>query len=486
MPQAVKVGIFVSLCLVVLGYLVFRIEDWSFFGPQGQRVEAVFDSVAGLDERAPVRVAGVRVGTVEALGLDGSRARVTLLLERPVPLTDGSYARIANAGILGDKYVELVLGPSSAAPLAAGTVLPGETPVSFDEALARFDKLGESLQEVTGDLTSSGDMGATLRRLLDNLEATSADIRQLVASNRDQVNATLGNFERFSSTLAQELPALTEKVSRLLEQVDGVVAENRGELRGSLENIRDVTGRIQTSVDNLNDISSQIRSGEGTLGKLVYDDAAHDSLVSTLGAVEEGVGTLNETLGRAQRLELLLGLEGAVYPDVDNGAAEVSIRLSTHPRRFYRIGLGDTPQGRVRTETRVVTTTLPDGTVETTTIEERKIEDKFTFDAQLGYRLGDFTVRAGLIDSAAGGALDYHVLDRRLSFSLEAFDFSRPEDLDPHLRFTTRYQLNPNIYLLGGYDDFLTDETESVFFGAGIRWKDDDLKYLLGSVPISF
>ena len=63
MPQAVKVGIFVTLCLAVLGYLVFRIEDWSLFGPEGQRVEAIFDSVAGLDERAPVRVAGVRVAS---------------------------------------------------------------------------------------------------------------------------------------------------------------------------------------------------------------------------------------------------------------------------------------------------------------------------------------------------------------------------------------------------------------------------------------
>jgi phospholipid/cholesterol/gamma-HCH transport system substrate-binding protein len=43
--------------------------------------------------------------------------------------------------------------------------------------------------------------------------------------------------------------------------------------------------------------------------------------------------------------------------------------------------------------------------------------------------------------------------------------------------------LNPNIYLLGGYDDPLESEFESVFFGAGIRWKDDDLKYLLGSLP---
>ena len=70
MSQVIKVGVFVTLCLVVLGVLIFRIEDWSL-GGDGQRVVAVFDSVAGLNEKAPVRVAGVRVGAVESIGLEG-------------------------------------------------------------------------------------------------------------------------------------------------------------------------------------------------------------------------------------------------------------------------------------------------------------------------------------------------------------------------------------------------------------------------------
>jgi phospholipid/cholesterol/gamma-HCH transport system substrate-binding protein len=36
---------------------------------------------------------------------------------------------------------------------------------------------------------------------------------------------------------------------------------------------------------------------------------------------------------------------------------------------------------------------------------------------------------------------------------------------------------------VGGYDDFLESDNSSIFFGGGVRWKDDDLKYLLGSVP---
>lgn len=483
MSQVIKVGVFVTLCLVVLGVLIFRIEDWSL-GGDGQRVVAVFDSVAGLNEKAPVRVAGVRVGAVESIGLEGRRARVTLVLDESVPLTQGATASIANAGLLGDKYVELVLGPPDAPTLPEDAVLAGDTPVSFDQALQRFDKLGQSLQQVAGDVTAQGDLGQSIRRLLDNLEATSADIRSLVAANRQQIDSTVGNFERFSETLAQELPKLTAQMQEMLAQVDSVIAENRGDLNGSLENIREVTEQMQASVDNLNEISGQIRSGEGTIGKLVYDDEAHDSLVSTLNSVERGVGTLNDTIGRVQKLELELGLEAVSYLDLDDeGGAAFRARLSSHPRRSYYIGLVDTPQGKIDEETRTIVTTRPDGSVETTVIEERVREDDFTLTALLGYEMGDFELRAGLIESAGGAGLDYRLFDRKLIFSLEAFDFDRPEDLDPHLRFTARYLLNPNILLIGGYDDPLADQYESVFFGAGIRWKDEDLKYLLGSIP---
>lgn len=487
MSQAIKVGIFVSICLAILAVLIFKVEDLQLFGDQGQRVEVLFDSVAGLNDKAPVRVAGVRVGTVEAIGLEGRRARVTVLLDTDLQLPAGSTARIANAGILGDKYIELEPGPAGGPPLPEGQMLEGETPVTFDQALERFDALGQSLQQITGDVSAQGDLGTTIRRLLDNLEATSADIRLLVSTNRDQVGTTVDNFERISDNLARELPRLTDQLAQLLSRVDSVVAENRDDFQGSLENIRRVSGELETTVDNLNKISNQIESGEGTIGKLIFDDQAHDSLVGTLGAVEKGIGNLSETLGRVQKIQMDLALEAITLPDAGfddsgEGGAAFRLRLSNHPKRFYSLGLVNTPQGKISEETRTITTTLPDGSVEVTTIRENKQEDDFTLTAQLGYSLGNFELRGGLIESSGGAGVDWSLFDQRLRFSIEAFDFSRPEDLDPHLRFTTRFELTDNIYLLGGYDDPLVDEYESLFLGAGITWRDEDLKYLLGSV----
>src|SRR5262245_37670696 len=115
-----KVGVFATLGLVLLAWLIWRIEDIHPFREKGRKVDASFTSVAGLDDKAAVRVAGVRVGRVDGIRLEGTHALVTLLLEKKVPLTQGASARIANMGLLGDKYVELVPGPPGAPELPKG------------------------------------------------------------------------------------------------------------------------------------------------------------------------------------------------------------------------------------------------------------------------------------------------------------------------------------------------------------------------------
>ena len=201
MRQLVKVGVFATLCLVILAVLIWKIEDINPFGEEGQRLAAVFDSVAGLDDKAAVRLAGVRVGRVDGVGLDGRRAKVEILLDKPLPLTQGTTARIANLGLLGEKYVEIVPGPADAPPLPPGTVLQGTTPPSFDDAMAKLEDIGTSIQEMTGSFGE--DLGENVNQLIAEVQATAREIRLLVAANRANVDATVANFNRVSATLAE-------------------------------------------------------------------------------------------------------------------------------------------------------------------------------------------------------------------------------------------------------------------------------------------
>ena len=165
MANTVKVGIFMTLALGVLGYLILRAEQVRLFEPRGRKVVAVFDSVAGLDDQSAVRIAGVRVGRVDGIALEGRKARVTVVVEGKVPLTEGTYAQIMNLGLLGDKYVELVPGPGDAPVLAEGAVIPGNPSVGIDQVLSSVGGLGQSLQEVAAELsgkaTPNGPLGVS-------------------------------------------------------------------------------------------------------------------------------------------------------------------------------------------------------------------------------------------------------------------------------------------------------------------------------------
>ncbi len=488
MNQALKVGAFATIVLVLLGVMILKIEDIDLFGGAKRSLVAEFDSVAGLDDKATVRIAGVRIGRVDGIGLADHKAHVRLVIEEDVPLTEGTSARIANMGLLGDKYVILVPGPEGAPPLPDGAVIEGTTPPTFDEALAKFSKLGDTL----GSLTGEGGQG-NLDRLIENLEAVSGDIRDLVESNREQFDASVANVRQFTGTLATELPKLSGQVAQVLDRMDrtlaqleGTMGQSRPDLTATLSNLRQLTSDAQTSVDNLNQVTGRLARGEGSIGKLLTSDEAHDELVSTLESVQAGVKNLSGALGGIQKIQLDLALESFYLESQSDSRSSFTLNIDPHgdSGTLYRVGIVDSPLGKVRTKTRETTVIQEDGSSETTTTKTFEQTNGTTVSALFGFHLfDDSRFWAGAIESTGGVELDYPLLDKRLLLSMEAFDFNRHDDLDPHLRLSGKFHLNDRLYLTAGWDDFLVGDRRSLFLGGGITWRDDTLKYLLGSVP---
>jgi phospholipid/cholesterol/gamma-HCH transport system substrate-binding protein len=482
MKSLVKVGVFGTLCLVILGVLIWKIEDINPFGTKGQHFKAVFDSVAGLDDKASVRIAGVRVGHVDGLGLLGTRARVNMVMEKKVPLTQGTTARIANLGLLGEKYIELIPGPPDGPPLPENSVLMGSTPPSLDDAMAKINDIGSSIQKVTSQL-SSNDVGGGIARLLADIQLTSTEIRMLVAENRANVASSVNHINDLTAVLARELPRIAAETNRTLDQISMLVAENRGNVSGSLENIRELTTKLQTSADNLNKISGKIASGEGTIGKLVNDDKAYNDVVSTLDSIKGGVDTLSKSFGGLNKFKIDLDVQ-AFYLQHSKDS-QSAFRLDIDPqddKHLYRVGIVSTPEGKRSEKTQTYTVTPPSGVPETTTIHTISDERTYSTTALFGYK-GPFKTNlyAGIIEGTGGAQIEYPlpILDRRLLLSFEAFDFNRPNNESAHLRLLGRYKFAPNLYLVGGYDDPL-ERNRSFFLGGGIRWSDDNIKSLLG------
>src|SRR4051812_49659714 len=103
MSSAAKVGIFMLIILAILGYFVLKIEDVQIgHGTGARKITAVFDSVAGLDNKTAVRVARVRAGKGAGIKLrPGGKTQGTLDIDPDVGLPPRASAHAADPRLLG-------------------------------------------------------------------------------------------------------------------------------------------------------------------------------------------------------------------------------------------------------------------------------------------------------------------------------------------------------------------------------------------------
>jgi len=328
-----------------------------------------------------------------------------------------------------------------------------------------------------------------MNNLVRDLQLTSEQIRAVVAENRANLSSTVRNADAVAATLAQELPRISSQMQRALDQIAQIVAENRPDVQASMGNIKEITGRLQTSVDNLNKITGDVAEGRGTVGKLITSDEAYNHALSTLDSIKSGVDTLGGTIGAIQRFRLDMDLEGYLLGNQPNtfSSSHSSFGVIIDPSdkvHLYKAALVSAPSGSFSIRRDTITTRHNDGTVTVRTTEDDVSRNSLQFTAMLGFH-GPSGVRlwGGLIEGRGGVQAEhpFTIWHRPLWASMEAFDFSRPNKLRPHLRLTGRYQLNHSVYLMTGIDDFI--ENKAFFFGGGVTWRDDNLKYLLGALP---
>ena len=129
------VGVFVLAGLAAVAYLSVQLGGVSYTGPGGLQLAGSFDEIGGLSVRAPVRIAGVKVGQVESIGLDDDlRARVVLDVDSSLELPIDTAAWIRTSGLLGDQFIALEPG-------AEDDVLSSGDELEFTESAINLDKL---------------------------------------------------------------------------------------------------------------------------------------------------------------------------------------------------------------------------------------------------------------------------------------------------------------------------------------------------------
>lgn len=133
------VGLFVLAGLAAIGYLSIQVGGLSYSGPGGFVLYASFDEIGGLKERAPVSIAGVKVGQVSGIMLDEAlRARVTLDLDPGLELAVDTNAGIRTSGLLGDQFVALEPGGEDQLLESGEEIAFTESALSIERIVGRF------------------------------------------------------------------------------------------------------------------------------------------------------------------------------------------------------------------------------------------------------------------------------------------------------------------------------------------------------------
>jgi len=135
------VGFFVLIGLLCVGYLTVKLGRMELLSGEGYRVSARFSSVTGLRVGADVEIAGVPVGKVASIALadDASPAAVVVLRLQPdLRLSDDTIAAIKTSGLIGDKYVNLVPGASSALIAQGGEIGETQSVIDIESLIGKF------------------------------------------------------------------------------------------------------------------------------------------------------------------------------------------------------------------------------------------------------------------------------------------------------------------------------------------------------------
>jgi phospholipid/cholesterol/gamma-HCH transport system substrate-binding protein len=135
------VGIFVTIGIGAILFLALKVGNLVNFGSvPGYQLVAKFDNIGGLKLRAPVKAAGIVVGRVEDVRLDGAtyQAVVTLKIDKGYEFTTDTIASILTSGLLGEVYIGLDAGGDPKMLADNGVIMKTQSAVVLEKLIGQF------------------------------------------------------------------------------------------------------------------------------------------------------------------------------------------------------------------------------------------------------------------------------------------------------------------------------------------------------------
>jgi phospholipid/cholesterol/gamma-HCH transport system substrate-binding protein len=213
----VSVGVFVILGFIFLTLVLFFVSGVYLFR-SGYTVDVMFNYVSILNQGAPVRMAGVRVGEVSKVdivydqGKQNNRVKVKLFIEKGVEIRENYAFTIRGTHVLSEPHVEITPKPGTFPLLQKGALLEGVPLVAVEELIDRAHEILSHLADILGKFKAGMDDKGTvedLKTLIRNLSSLSGALDTSLKPGGDMQQS----FKHIESTSAS-LSGILAKVQK--------------------------------------------------------------------------------------------------------------------------------------------------------------------------------------------------------------------------------------------------------------------------------
>ncbi len=474
MNRNIRIGIFTAIGVaLIIGFSVF-VNDHPYWYSPCNLVKIHVDDATGLRRKSPVKTLGLEIGYIHDVNLDGAEVMITVCVTGPVTLVPETRAYIRSAGFLGDKFLELkpvdmisqphkkkepteIHPEKSSSPPATHDSQQDQPHAILNSFLNLFESSAMAadeadIPEVNASKTLSAsrdtelqDMMKKATKLMDQLSLMVGDLREV--TQQKQFKETIINLNGVLKNLHQ------------ITTPDGKIVKN---LDGALDSMR-------AMMEQANSVMQKINSNNGTLGKLINDTSIYDEM-------KAAIQSINLLLGKAGKLKTFVDLSAVNIPAYDGYRGALTVMIQPNPTRYYLIGIANDTLGKT---TKTTTTTSVNGASSTVVTQSLNEEKGLRVTALFGKYFGPLELKAGIIlDDGAVGVGYWFDPDRRFGIQVEGYSPGKGQGFTA--RAYARAQIYSSVYVTGGIDSLTKYNGKSTgYFGAGVSFDDDDLKYLL-------
>ena len=280
--KEVGIGILVILGTLMSVFSYNYLKGINLF-EKTRTFKVVYTKVDGLSPSNPVTLNGYKIGKVQRINFNSNDTKeliVDIVIENEVKFSKTSKAELYETGLIGGKAIAIIPDYDNNAVAESGDYLIGSVKPGLTDLVNQI--MPQIQLQLEAVMKKAGVVLSNINTLFD--EETKESLKSSIdefASLTNSLSETSGNINDF---IKDNSPNLTTTIDNLnatsLKMKDMSNSMSEVDLNLILTN-------LDSTISNLNNITNKLNQGEGTLGKLIYDDGLFKNLDNATKNLEE-------------------------------------------------------------------------------------------------------------------------------------------------------------------------------------------------------